>query len=96
MPTSVTNVLPGADGVGGNGAGLGRIRCCNRAATEAVHALTEQENYGARNARNYLDKLDFSTGQYLPGKLRPNLQAGGRWFKSSIAHSEKVPLCSPC
>src|ERR671913_161518 len=77
MPSSVTSVLPGADDVGGNGAGLGRIRCCNRAATEAVHTRTEQENYGARNAKNHLDKLDFPTRQYLPGKLRPNLQGEG-------------------
>ena len=76
MPSSVTSVLPGADDVGGNGAGLGRIRCCNRAATEAVHTRTEQEDYGARNAKNHLDKRDFLTGQYLPGKLRPNLQGG--------------------
>jgi hypothetical protein len=92
MPISVTDVLSGADGVGGDGAGLGRIRCCNRAATEAVHTRTEQENYGARNARNHLDKLDFPTGQYLPGRLRPNLQGGDAGFEPASPLRESTAL----
>jgi hypothetical protein len=77
MPTPATNVLPDPDGVGGNGAGLGRIRCCNRAETEAGHTRTEQENNGARNARNRLDKRDFSTGQYLPESVDLTYKEGG-------------------
>jgi hypothetical protein len=60
-------VLPGPDTIGENGAGLGWVRCCNRAATGAVHTRTEQENISARNAKNRLDKQDLPTGQYPPG-----------------------------
>jgi hypothetical protein len=67
-------------------AAVRKVRCCNRAATEAGRTLTEQENIGAGNGKNCLDKLEFLTGQYLPGRLRPNLQGGGRWFESRIAH----------
>ena len=68
MLTPVTNVLPDPDGVGENGAGLQRFRCCNRAETEAGHTRTEQESNGARKAKNRSDKLDLPIGQYLPGK----------------------------
>ena len=66
---SPTNVLPDPYSVGGNGAGMRRVRCCNRAATGAGHTQTEQENNDARNAKNRLDKWNLLTKQYLPGKL---------------------------
>jgi hypothetical protein len=44
--------------------------CCNRAATGAGRMRTEQENDGARNAKNRLYKRGFPRGQYSTGKLR--------------------------
>ena len=75
-PTPVTNELTDPDGEGGNGAGLGRIRCCNRAASEAGHTRTEQESNGARNARNRLDKLDFRQGSTYPESLDLSYKEG--------------------
>jgi hypothetical protein len=63
------NALPDLDSVGEYGAGLRRVRCCNHAATGAGHIRTEQENDGASNAKNRLDKRDFLTGQNPLGKL---------------------------
>jgi hypothetical protein len=65
----IHDALPDLHSVGGNGADLRRVRCCNHAATGAGRIRTEQENYGARKTENRLYMPDFPTGQYLPGKL---------------------------
>jgi hypothetical protein len=40
--------------------------CCNRAATGTGHTWTEQENNGARNAKNCLDKEISRQGSTHP------------------------------
>jgi hypothetical protein len=40
----------------------------------------------SRCVENRLYKLYFSAEQDPPLERRPNLQGGGRWFESSIAH----------
>jgi hypothetical protein len=46
-----------------------RVSCCNRAATGAGHARTEQENNGARNAKNCLSKPNFRQGSTYPESI---------------------------
>ena len=63
---SLTDVSSDPDRVGGNGAGLRRVRCCNRAATGARHTRTKQENYGIRNGKKRLDKPNFRQNRTYP------------------------------
>jgi len=65
-PDYVATLLPDPDRVGGNGADLRRVRCCNRAATGAGHTRTEQENDDAKSAKHCLDKRDFRQGSTHP------------------------------
>ena len=46
-----------------------RVSCCNRAATGAGHARTEQEINGARNAKNCLHKPNFRQGSTYPESI---------------------------
>ena len=61
--------LPDLDSVGGNGAGLRRVRCGNRAATGAERTWPEQEIGSARSAEKRVGEGNYPIGQYLPGKL---------------------------
>jgi hypothetical protein len=60
----------------------------NRAATGVGRSWAQQENGSAKSVEKRVDKGITPTGQYPPGKPRPNLQGGGRWFESSIAHRD--------
>jgi hypothetical protein len=46
-----------------------RASCCNRAATGAGHARTEQENNGARNAKNCLYAPYVGQGSTYPESI---------------------------
>jgi hypothetical protein len=63
--------------------------CCNRSRTEPNTTGFAPD----LKDRKPLRQADFLTGQSVAGEPQPNLQGGGRWFESSIAHYKNTGIC---